>query len=129
MVRYFETILSPKIKEDNSNDQGKEILERIEFWVSKIVFKDICIKENGLWVWGNATQHLKVHKMRQVNTFFRKLDTFKVKISPLGTNYSSISRSYQTKHPTLNDHFPSTGTIPFHSRLLPERWPVMYFFL
>ena len=31
MVRYFETILSPKIKEDNSNDQGKEILERIEF--------------------------------------------------------------------------------------------------
>ena len=31
MVRYFETILSPKIKEDNSKDQGKEILERIEF--------------------------------------------------------------------------------------------------
>ena len=29
-------------------DQGKAILDGVEFRVSKIMYKDICIKEHGL---------------------------------------------------------------------------------
>ena len=29
-------------------DQGKANLDGIEFWVSKIIYKDICIKEHAL---------------------------------------------------------------------------------
>ena len=39
---------------DNSKrkyDQGKTILDGIEFRVSKIIYKDICIKVHGLWGW------------------------------------------------------------------------------
>ena len=38
----FETILYASVT------KIKAILDGIEFWVSKIVYEDICIKEHGL---------------------------------------------------------------------------------
>ena len=39
---------------DNSKckcDQGKATLDGMDFRVSKIIYKDICIKVNRLWGW------------------------------------------------------------------------------
>ena len=49
-----ETIIDGRTFWDDSNkwDQGKMILDRIEFQVSKIKYKVIYIKEQGLWGWG-----------------------------------------------------------------------------
>ena len=45
-------------------DQGKAILDGVEFRVSKIIYKDICIKEHGLWGWGLVCKSMSLSILR-----------------------------------------------------------------
>ena len=45
-------------------DQGKAILDGIEFWVSKIIYKDICIKVHGFWGWGFLSTSMSLSILR-----------------------------------------------------------------
>ena len=52
---------------DNSKckcDQGKAVLDGIEFPVSKIIYKDICIKVHGLWSWDLAYPSVSLSILR-----------------------------------------------------------------
>ena len=74
---------------DNSKckcDQGKAILDGIEFRVSKIIYKDICIKVHGLWGWGFVCLSVSLSILRSAivaNAFSSALKTHKSKIFPL----------------------------------------------
>ena len=59
-------------------DQGKAILDEIEFRVSKIMYKDICIKVHGLWVWVLSCASISLSISRgtiAANTFSSDLKT------------------------------------------------------
>ena len=110
-------------------DQGKSFLDWIEFRVSKIMYKDVCIKVHGFWGWcllcasmslsilrcaiaANAlSSDLKIHKSR----------TFPM-IAPRGVAKISTSPKVTIFPPPVP--YP-TGTL----RSVPERWPLNYFFL
>lgn len=84
-----ETIIDGRAFWDDSNkwDQGKMILDKIEFQVSKIKYKDICIKEQGLWGWGLICMPILLNILRckiTPNTFPSYLDTHKSQNLQLG---------------------------------------------
>ena len=74
---------------DNSKckcDQGKAILDGIELWVSKIIYKDICIKEHGLWGCGLVRTSISLSILRSTivaNAFSSNLETHKSQIFPM----------------------------------------------
>ena len=66
-------------------DQGIAILDGIEFRVSKITYKDICIKEHGLWGWGFVCPSVSLSILRSAivaNAFYSDLKTQKTQIFP-----------------------------------------------
>ena len=71
---------------DNSKckcDQGKAILDWIEFRVTKMIYKDICIKVHGLWGWGFVCPTVSLSILRSVivaNALFSALKTPKSQI-------------------------------------------------
>ena len=74
---------------DNSKckcDQGKAILDGIELWVSKIIYKDICIKEHGLWDCDLVRSSISLNILRSTivaNAFSSDLETHKSQIFPM----------------------------------------------
>ena len=67
-------------------DQGKLVLDGIDFWVSKIIYKDICIKEYGLWGWalGYASVPFSILRSTIVtNAFSSDLETHKTQNFPM----------------------------------------------
>ena len=70
-------------------DQGKAILDGIEFQVSKIILKDICIKVHGLWGWGFVCLLVSLSIIRSamvVNAFSSNLKTQKSQIFPMAAS-------------------------------------------
>ena len=74
---------------DNSNckcDQGKSILDGIEFRVSKIIYKDIYIKEHGVWDCGLVRTSMLLSILRSTivaNAFSSDLETHKSQYFPM----------------------------------------------
>ena len=74
---------------DNSKckcDQGKAILDWIEFRVTKMIYKDICIKVHGLWGWGFVCPTVSLSILRTAivaNAFSSDLKTPKSRIFPM----------------------------------------------
>ena len=74
---------------DNSKckcDQGKTILDGIEFRVNKIIYEDICIKVHGLWGCGFVCLSVSLSILRSVivaNAFSSNLKTHKSQIFPM----------------------------------------------
>ena len=69
---------------DNSKckcDQGKAILDGTEYRVSNIIYRDICIKVHGLWVWGFVCPSVSI----VANAFSGDLKTHKSQIFPMTT--------------------------------------------
>ena len=67
-------------------DQWKANLDGIEFWVSKIIYKDICIKAHGLWGWAFVCPSVSLSILRSVivaNVFSSNLKTDKSQIFPM----------------------------------------------
>ena len=61
-------------------DQGKAILDGIEFRIIKIIYKDICIKEHGLWGCGLVHTSMSLSILRSTivaNAFSSDLETHK----------------------------------------------------
>ena len=124
---FFKCVITIIIVE---NFQGKVILDGTEFRVSKIIYNDICIKEHGLWGWGLICKSMSLNILRctiAANAFSSYLETHKV--SRLGANLHSTPGSCYTKHLFISNHFPSTGTLPLHFKLVLGRWPLKYFVL
>ena len=74
------------------SDQGKAILDAIEFRVSKMIYKEICIKEHGLWGWDLVYTSMLLNIVRCTiasNAFSSDLETIKSKISSPGANHGS----------------------------------------
>ena len=75
--------------QDNSKckcDQGKAILDGIEFRVSKIIYKNIYIKVYGLWGWGLVCASVSLTILRSTivaNAFFSNLETHKNRVFPM----------------------------------------------
>ena len=66
-------------------DQGKAILDGIEFRVSKITYKDICIKEHGLRGQGFVCPSVSLSILRSAivaNAFYSDLKTHKTQNFP-----------------------------------------------
>ena len=113
---------------DNSKckcDQGKEILDGKEIRVSKIIYKDICIKyvdfEVGVW-----SVSLSILRYTIVaNAFFSDLETHKSQIftmiEPRGVAKLSASPKVTISPPPVPYHFISDQLL--------ERWPLIYFVL
>ena len=80
---------------DNSKckfDQGKAILDGIEFRVSKIIYKDICIKVHGLWGWGLLCASMSLSILRcaiAANAFSSDLKTHKSQTFPMNSTSGS----------------------------------------
>ena len=67
-------------------DQGKAILDGKELWVSKIIYKDICIKEHGNWGCGLIRTSISLSILRLTivaNVFSSDLETHKSQIFPM----------------------------------------------
>ena len=67
-------------------DQGKANLDGIEFWVSKIIYKDICIKEHGLWGWDLVCAPMSINILKYTiaaNAFSSDLETNKSQSFPI----------------------------------------------
>ena len=67
-------------------DQGKAILDGVEFRVSKIWYEDICIKVHGHWGWGFVCQSVSLSILRSVivaNAFSSNLKTHKSQFFPM----------------------------------------------
>ena len=88
---------------DNSKckcDQGKAILDGIEFRVSKIILKDICIKVHGLWGWGSVCPSVSISTLRSAivaNAFSSNLKTHKSQIFPMASPHGVAKISTSTK--------------------------------
>ena len=88
---------------DNSKckcDHEKAILDGIEFRVSKIILKDICIKVHGLWGWGFVCPSVSLNILRSAivtNAFFSNLKTHKSQIFPMASPRGVAKRSTSTK--------------------------------
>ena len=96
-------------------DQGKAILDEIEFRVRKIIYKDICIKVHGLWGWGLLCTSMSLSILKctiSTNAFSRDLKTYE-------------SQNFQE----LCSNFPPTCTLLSHFKSVPGRWPLNYFVL
>ena len=79
-------------------DQGKAILDGKELWVSKIIYKDICIKEHGIWGCGFVRTSISLSILRSTtvaNAFSSDLETHKsqifLMIAPWGVTKLSTS--------------------------------------
>ena len=120
---------------DNSQckcDQRKVILDGIELWVSKIIYKDICIKEHGLWDCGLVRSSISLNILRSTivaNAFSSDLETHKSQIFPMIAPRGVAKLSNSPKLPLPLDHFPSTSALQFQFRSVPEMWPLNYFVL
>ena len=78
IIGNFETILNVNLT--------KAILDGIEFWASKIIYKDICIKVHGLWGWGFVCPSVSRSILRSAivaNAFYSDLKTRKSQIFPM----------------------------------------------
>ena len=67
-------------------DQGKAILDGVEFQVSKMWYEDICIKVHGHWGWGFVCQSVSLSILRSVivaNAFSSNLKTHKSQFFPM----------------------------------------------
>ena len=67
-------------------DQGKVILDGIEFLVRKIIHKDFCLKVHGLWGWGLACVSVSISILRSTivaNAFSIDLETHKSQNFPM----------------------------------------------
>ena len=67
-------------------DQGKTILDGIEFRVSKIIYKDICLKADGLWGWGFVSPSVSLSTLRSAiaaKAFSSNLKTYISQIFPM----------------------------------------------
>ena len=112
---------------DNSKckcDQGKAILDGIEFRVSKIIYKDICIKVHGYWGWSLvcASVSLSILKCPIVaNEFSCNLKTHKTcpMIAPWGVSKLGTSPKVTVFPPP----------VPYYIRPVLERWPLSHFVL
>ena len=75
--------------QDNSKckcDQGKAILDGIEFRVSKIIYKDICRKVHRLWGWSLLCTLMSVSILRctiTANAFYSNLKMYKSQTFPM----------------------------------------------
>ena len=112
---------------DNSKckcDQGKAILDGKEIRVSKIIYKDICIKVCRLWGWGvvSITQHLKVYNCRKC--VFNDLETHKSQIFTMialrGVAKLSTSPKVTISPPPVPYHFISDQC------LNGDRWSTLF---
>ena len=71
---------------DNSKckcDQGKAISDGMELWVSKIIYKDIYIKEHGLWGCGTSISFSILRYTIIANAFSSDLETHQSQIFPM----------------------------------------------
>ena len=120
---------------DNSKckcDQRKAILDGIELWFSKIIYKDICMKEHGLWGWGLVRKSISLSILRSTivsNAFSSDLETHKSQIFPMIASRGVAKVSTSPKLPLPFDQFPSTSALQFQFRSVPEMWPFSYFIL
>ena len=67
-------------------DQGNAILDGIEFWVSKVIYKDICVNVHGLSGWGFVCPSVSLSTLRSAilrNSFFSNLRTYKSQNFPM----------------------------------------------
>ena len=100
---------------DNSKckcDHEKAILDGIEFRVSKIILKDICIKVHGLWGWGFVCPSVSLSILRSAivaNAFCSNLKTHKSQIFPMAAPRGVAKISTSTKvtffHPRVPCYF------------------------
>ena len=96
-------------------DQRKANLDVIKLRVSKIIYKDICIKVHGLWGWGLLCTSMSLSILKctiSTNAFSRDLKTYE-------------SQNFQE----LCSNFPPTCTLLSHFKSVPGRWPLNYFVL
>ena len=93
-------------------DQGKAILDGIEFRVSKIIDKYICIKVHGLWGWGFlcASMSLSILKCTTAaNAFSSDIKTHKIQtflmIAPQGVAKLNTSHKVAIFSPLVPYYF------------------------
>ena len=119
---------------DNSQckcDQGKAILDGIKLWVSKIIYKDICIKEHWLWGCGLERTSISLSIWRSTivaNAFCSNLETHKSHIFPMIAPRGVAKLKTSHKLPLPLDHFPSTCSLQFQFRyqcLKYDRWTTL----
>ena len=116
---------------DNSKckcDQGKAILDGIELWVSKIIYKDICVKEHGLWDCGLVRSSISLNILRSTilaNAFSSNLETHKSQNFPITAPRGVAKLSTSTKV-TI-----SPSPVPYHfisdQCLKCDRWSTLLF--
>ena len=116
-------------------DQGKAIIDVIEFRVSKIIYIDVCIKVRGLWGWGFLCPSVSLSILRSAivaNAFSSDLKTHNSQIFPMirprWVAKISTSPKVTTPPPPLHPPHPSSNLL-FHFRSVPERWPLNHFVL
>ena len=114
---------------DNSKckcDQGKSILDGIEFLVSKIILKDICIKVHGLWGWDFVCPSVLLSILRSAivaNAFSSNPKSHESQILPMTAPRGVAKINTSTKgtffHPQVPCYFISDQYL--------KRWPLNYF--
>ena len=107
--------------QDNSNckcDQGKAISDVIEFWVSKMIYRDTDIKVYGLWGWSLVYASVSLTMLRStfvVNAFSSDLETHKTQNFSMVTRRGVAKLSTSPKvtifyppvpYPFISDQFP-----------------------
>ena len=116
---------------DNSKckcDQGKSILDGIEFRVNNIILKDICIKVHELWGWGFVCPSVSLSILRSAivaNAFSSNLKTHKSEILPMAAPQGVAKISTSTKM----TFFPPPVPYYFISDQYLKGWPLNYFVL
>ena len=109
----FFSFLVPKTSHFFENG-SKAILNEIKFWASKIIYKEICIKEHWLWSWGLVYTSISFSILRctiAANLFSSDLETHKRYIFSAKESAEILgklplfSASYQLFLVLLNSHF------------------------
>ena len=108
-------------------DQRKAILDWIDIRVSKIIYKDICVKIHGLWGWDFVCPSLSLSILRSAivaNVFSSDLKTHKRQIFPMiapqGVNKLSTSPKVTIFLPPLRYYFISDQC------LKGDRWTTLF---